>query len=97
MVPNSARPTAAAGAESTRRRRNLGEAVGREQRREDGGQQDEARDEHQPGDEHAALQSDALAQLVHDGGAGSRSAGGCSTRRSAPAAVRHVSTSPSGR
>ena len=40
-------------------------AVGGEQRGEDRGQHEDAH-EHQAGDEHAALQADALAQLVDD-------------------------------
>ena len=52
----------------------LGEAVGREQRREDRGEQEDA-GEHQAGDQHAALQADALPQLADDGQARASRAG----------------------
>ncbi|MBN1095113.1 hypothetical protein JKP76_03080 [Blastococcus sp. TML/C7B] len=99
------------GAQPVRRRRlllgaeraagvaQLVELVGRQQRREDRGDQEDAGQD-QSGDEHAALQADALAELVDDRqaappagpAAGGGGVGGLGVR-----AGGHLSTSPGGR
>ncbi|CPU66969.1 Uncharacterised protein [Mycobacteroides abscessus] len=94
-------------AERPVRRAELAVPVGGEHGREGGGEQEEARDD-EAGDEHAALQPDALPELVDDGQAlppRDAPALGDDDGDGAPGARTgrddglrdHVSTSPSGR